>query len=266
MTTKNLAKHYDDAFYEDQVSGSVRSAKIILEILYDFFQPRSVVDVGCGRGTWLSVAESLGSEMLTGIDGHWNTKDALLSNNINFIQADLEGHIDIKEKYELCISLEVAEHLSEQRAHTFVDTLCKASNVVLFSAATVNQGGENHINEQWQSYWVRLFQSNGYKCYDVFRQAVWENEEVAWWYRQNLFLFLNLPEVEDDFDIEKLKRMEKTIPDIVHPKSYEIIYLRYKKNEEKVRRHEQLMCNPTFQLCINNIKKYFINKFGKVKP
>jgi cyclopropane fatty-acyl-phospholipid synthase-like methyltransferase len=172
MAKKMLAEHYNEAFYDRQVAGSVSSAEVILGLLYDFYQPRSVIDVGCGRGAWLSVAESLGAKILIGLDGYWNTKDKLLCRNIDFTSVDLEGPVDIREKYDLCISLEVAEHLASKRAKAFVEILCKSSNVILFSAAIINQGGENHINEQWQSYWIELFQANGYECFDIFREMI----------------------------------------------------------------------------------------------
>jgi len=39
--------------------------------------------------------------------------------------------------------------------------LVKAAPVVLFSAAIPLQGGTEHVNEQWQSYWAKLFAEHG---------------------------------------------------------------------------------------------------------
>lgn len=257
-----LAEHYNEEFYDRQVAGSVSSAEVILGLLYDFYQPQSVIDVGCGRGAWLSVAESLGTKKLIGLDGHWNTKDKLLSRNIDFTSVDLEGSIDIREKYDLCISLEVAEHLAGKRAKTFVENLCKASNVVFFSAAIVNQGGTNHINEQWQSYWIELFQANGYECFDIFRGVIWENEKVELCYRQNIFLFINISEIDDQINTEKLKGMEEKIPNIVHPKYYANLYRRCSRNEGKLRACEKMIHEPTLRFCVRSLKRCLF-KFAK---
>ena len=82
---------YSRQFYDDQVNGSLRSAEALLGLLWQISQPRSVIDVGCGRGAWLAAAERLGAEVLTGLDGDWvDTKD-LLSANIRFIPTALEG-------------------------------------------------------------------------------------------------------------------------------------------------------------------------------
>ena len=256
MTKKKLAEHYNEAFYNKQIAGSVSSAKIILGLLYDFYQPRSVIDIGCGRGAWLSVAESLGTKTLIGLDGYWNTREKLLSRNIDFTPVDLEEPIDIREKYDLCISLEVAEHIAGERAKVFIETLCKASNVILFSAAIINQSGENHINEQWQSYWIELFQANDYECFDIFRGVIWKNERVDWWYRQNIFLFININGIGDLLNMKKLKGMEKIIPNIVHPNHYESIYQCCKKNENKLRAYEQMIYEPTLKFCLGSLKRF----------
>ena len=199
-----LHEHYDQHYYSYQ-SGGVGSAKVVLNLLYELYHPLSVIDFGCGVGAWLTVAESLGSQKLIGLDGSWVNKENLLSKNIDFTTVDFEGEIEIVEKYDLCISLEVAEHISEIKAKDFIDTLCKASNVVLFSAAIKHQGGTNHINEQWQSYWIKLFESNGYECFDIFREAIWQNEAVNSCYRQNIFLFVNRTSESVSQNIQKIK-------------------------------------------------------------
>ncbi len=51
----NLKKVYSDRFYDQISSGSLKSAKIIVPMLVELVKPKSVVDVGCGRGEFLSV-------------------------------------------------------------------------------------------------------------------------------------------------------------------------------------------------------------------
>ena len=86
--------------------------------------------------------------------------------------------------------LEVAEHLSETRASSFVNDLCALGDLVLFSAAVPGQGGMNHVNEQWPSYWSAFFKENGLACFDILRPKVWNNSLIDWWYAQNVFLFV----------------------------------------------------------------------------
>lgn len=184
-----MTNSYPRKFYDDQVDGSLRSAEAVLGLLWQISKPRSVIDVGCGRGAWLAVAERLGADALTGLDGAWVNRSELLSANIQFIPTDLEGDFHIGTQHDLCVSVEVAEHLPESSARPFVEKLCASSTLVLFSAAVTGQGGQSHINEQPQSYWIGLFNDAGYECLDVIRPSIWMNESIAWWYRQNAFLF-----------------------------------------------------------------------------
>src|SRR5262245_1465076 len=62
---------YQDSYYDRQRAGSRRSAGIVLPIVFDYIHPGTVVDVGCGVGTWLSAAAELGVETLVGFEGVW---------------------------------------------------------------------------------------------------------------------------------------------------------------------------------------------------
>jgi len=57
---------YDDSFYLEQVSQSLVSARIFLSHIWKLFRPKSVLDAGCGRGTWLMAAHELGADKLIG--------------------------------------------------------------------------------------------------------------------------------------------------------------------------------------------------------
>jgi len=218
---KQLAKYYNGNFYDARTDDASRSARVVLERLFEVYQPQSVVDFGCGQGSWLCTAEALGSHVLKGYDGPWVKEEHLLSENIDFTATDLEHLEAADERFDLAISLEVAEHLSDGAASSFVDTLCRASDVVLFGAAIKLQGGTHHVNEQWQSYWIDRFRDNKYECLDIFRGALWNNPEVDWWYRQNTLLFVNSTSSELKIDTNKLKSMEQMIADAVHPENYE---------------------------------------------
>ena len=58
-TVSALANVYDHTFYNNQVADSLRSARVYLGFLWKFFQPSSILDVGCGRGAWLKVCAAI---------------------------------------------------------------------------------------------------------------------------------------------------------------------------------------------------------------
>jgi SAM-dependent methyltransferase len=180
---------YDARFYEAHVETSLTSARIYLKYLWQFIQPHSVLDVGCGRGAWLKACHELGSEVLLGFDGDWNSLPQMIDSSVKFQSLDLNKSFFAPHNVDLAMSLEVAEHLLPSAAPQFVKCLADASDTVLFSAAYSGQGGTNHINEQRHSYWAHLFAEQGLVPFDLFRPVFWGNDDVCFWYRQNTFLY-----------------------------------------------------------------------------
>jgi SAM-dependent methyltransferase len=158
-------------------------------MLWQYWQPKSVVDIGCGTGAWLKAALDLGAEESLGIDGEYVGRAELLIDAACFRPFDLTERLDVGKRFDLAISVEVAEHLPLSRAESFIADLTELSDVVLFSAALPYQGGVNHVNEQWLEFWAILFRKWGYAPFDIFRQRVWAKKEVEVWYSQNVMLF-----------------------------------------------------------------------------
>jgi hypothetical protein len=108
----------------------------------------------------------------------------------HFTAADVSALQPPDRAYDLALSLEVAEHLPHEAGPQLVRYLTQAAPQVLFSAAVPGQGGVGHINEHWLSYWAGLFKEHGYLPLDALRPQIWHRSEIAWWYRQNLMLFI----------------------------------------------------------------------------
>jgi hypothetical protein len=211
---------YDSAFYAVQMEGSERSARVILPIVFDLLAPSSVVDFGCGVGTWLSVARSLGASRLLGLDGDYVDRSLLRIAPEEFRPADLENPVAIAG-FELAMSLEVGEHLAAAAAPRLVDALIGSADVVLFGAAIPGQRGRHHVNCQWQSWWAGLFAERGFLAFDVFRTPTWRHEQVEHHYAQNANLYVR----ESRYRGSALERRIRPVPDVraldvVHPAIY----------------------------------------------
>jgi SAM-dependent methyltransferase len=218
---------YSREFYRTHGGRSKRSAEIIVPLVLALLKPRSVIDVGCGLGTWLSVFEQAGVEDVFGIDGNYVDRSMLQIADERFIPFDLKKPIQIDRQFDLVVSLEVAEHLPKKCAKTFVESLTKLGPVVLFSAAIPFQGGTNHINEQWPDYWASYFKENGYEAIDCFRKKVWQDDNVEWWYAQNILLFsqkdylASNPLLKEEFETTHPSQLS-----IVHPRKYlELVWI-----------------------------------------
>lgn len=160
-------------------------------MVLQFINATSVVDVGCGIGTWLSVWKQHGVKDLLGIDGSYIDPTQLVIESNYFLQADLEKELSLPRRFGLVTSLEVAEHLAPAAARSFICSLCKLGDVILFSAAIPNQGGTLHYNEQYPDYWIGLFREFGFSAYDCIREKIWDNPSVTACYRQNIMFYVN---------------------------------------------------------------------------
>lgn len=209
---------YSRSFYQDRHSLTAGSARRILGVLLDTVPGvGSAVDLGCGVGTWLGVAAEMGVGDVAGYDGPWVDRDLLKIDPIRFHECDLREPIKPQRRFDLALSLEVAEHLPPWRAEGFVSDLTSLSDVVLFGAAIPGQGGEGHLNERWQSYWAGQFLRHGYVPVDIIRPRIWQDEEVFYWYRQNTLLYIAQPRLED-IRCAQAEATEFDSPlDLVHP-------------------------------------------------
>ncbi len=228
------AQHYDKAFFDGFAEDSQRSAGIVLGRLFADYRPVSMLDVGCGTGTWLRAAQELGVSNLRGLDGPWVGADQLRISADAFERIDFESSAwpEIRP-VDLAVSLEVAEHLSPEAGGRLVRYLCQSAPVVLFSAAIPSQGGEGHRNEQWQSYWAERFAKEGFSPRTALRASVWSDDRVEFWYQQNMILYVadshagRFPVAEAD-----------AMVDAVHPRLY---HIRVIKRESRRNRWKRLL-------------------------
>jgi len=183
-------KQYTSDFFEVQMPISLRSARVILPKIFKVVKPNSILDVGCGTGVWLSVAQELGVNEIIGVDGDYVNRNSLAISPNNFLAKDLKIPFNLNKKFEMVICSEVAEHLPFDVANSFITTLTLHSDCILFSAAAPGQGGTYHINEQPQQFWVDIFKEKGFLPIDLLRKDIWVIPGVDWWYKQNMMLFV----------------------------------------------------------------------------
>jgi len=212
---------YSKNFFKDKEPGAVLSARKVVPIIMEMFSIESVTDFGCGNGTWLSVFLDHGVKHVNGFDGNWVIRDDLLIPENTFTTIDFEENNQFDQKADLAISLEVAEHLSTNGAKKLIKLLTETSDVVLFSAAIPGQGGTNHINEQWPSYWIQEFSKHNYCVMDVIRWQIWEDNEVESWYKQNLLVFIREGVYKAQIEhFQKAFDLNKRVFDVVHPETF----------------------------------------------
>ncbi len=210
---------YSTAFYEALRAGAKRSAGVVVPLVLSLpLGPvDSVVDLGCGVGSWLCEFANKGVKDVLGVDGDYVDRETLEIPSDSFVAGNLGEPLDLGRRFDLVVSLEVAEHIAAAQSNQFLENLAAHGDVILFSAAIPEQGGSGHVNERWQSHWVALFAERGYQLFDVVRPAVWSDDRVDTWYRQNTMVFATGAKA-DRLASTPVKAMGVT--DVVHPETY----------------------------------------------
>jgi cyclopropane fatty-acyl-phospholipid synthase-like methyltransferase len=184
---------YHDNYYKDVESDAVRSAIIMAQSIVERFQPKSVIDVGCGTGALLEIFRQLGCQV-NGLEYSeagiaYCEKRGLAVRKFNIVN----DRISEPESYDVAVSFEVAEHLPVWSANKYIRLLCELAPHVVMSAATPGSGdGHGHINEQHHSYWIKKFAENGYlfdRQLSDRLSSEWRQAGAAYWYCDNVMCF-----------------------------------------------------------------------------
>jgi hypothetical protein len=229
---------YNTEFYKGLKNGSLRSAQEMVPDVVKIFNPKSVLDLGCGIGTWLSVFKQHGVKKIHGIDGDYIQKKQLLIDECEFQAADLSKSFPDPIKVDFAYSLEVAEHLDIKNADKFVNFLSDCSDCILFGAAIPLQGGTDHFNEQWQSYWVKKFEDKGYICSPYLRNRHWSNNSVEVWYKQNTLLFVRS---NSNYAQTLVTLNSEQLYDVIHPDLYTLKVKRYHLLDEFIGKGKKII-------------------------
>ncbi len=185
---------YDNKFFKNTIKFEAESASQFVKVVLKYYQPKSIVDIGCGAGIYLKEFSEKGINNLLGLDGSPAAAEEFLLSRDKLIIFDLAQKYNFEENYDLGLCLEVAEHLEERDADILVETIISASDNIIFSAAVPGQGPRSigHINEQPHSYWIDKFKKKNF-IYLEDRTELMRREMkelgVVWWIVNNLMIF-----------------------------------------------------------------------------
>lgn len=194
-------------------------AHTVLAIVREYVQPRSVLDVGCGAGTWLRAAQEAGIGDCRGIEGRWLDPTLLQVDRGLVSLHDLEEPFELGRRFDLLLCLELAEHLPARSADLLIACLVRHGDVILFSAAVPHQGGHHHVNEQLPDYWAAKFAEHGFRIVDAIRPRIWNDRSIWWWYRQNLLLAVHERLLETNAKLREQSMIARPLS-VLHPDGF----------------------------------------------
>ncbi|MEM2293577.1 MAG: methyltransferase domain-containing protein [Candidatus Bathyarchaeia archaeon] len=163
----------------------------IVDVLYEEFRPDSVIDFGCSIGLYLLRFKEYGCKVL-GVEGSsFARKHSVIDPNL-IILHDLRDPLILDRKYDMALCLEVAEHIHEFYENIFLDNICSAADVIVFSSAKPGSGGVHHVNEKPAAYWIVKFAERGFKPDYCLTEKI--KEKISGlkhipWIRDNIIIF-----------------------------------------------------------------------------
>lgn len=203
---------YRPSYYESIHEEAVASRDEVFQVLIEMGilqEGHNIIDMGCGTGSWGFNLERFDMDL------EYRGMDFGVPTDKLHIPKELYFDVDLRKKlrrdhYDLVLSLEVAEHIEEEYSDIFIENLVRYGDTILFSAAIPGQGGVQHKNEQWQSYWAKKFEKHGYYPYkEDIRDKFWHNEKVSIWYTENMVLYIKGTPPDHPYDLDR-----------VHPKMW----------------------------------------------
>lgn len=128
----------------------------LVPVLVRELAPRSVIDIGCGAGHWVRAFEAAGVADALGVTARTTPLGAL---------PDLGRHFD------LCLCLEVVQHLAPIEQDGLIRACTRVSDVVVFSSRYPGAPGASP-HERPLAYWAAMFWRHGFVLDDTLRPGL----------------------------------------------------------------------------------------------
>jgi len=158
---------YGPAFFKFIELDHGWSSEMFGHVLWLLYQPRTVIEFGCGCGGTLAALKSHGTAVL-GMDVSVAAAP-LIARRDQQIADEMLVH-DLAEPwqwveegpdFDLAISVEVLEHVTEAGADQAVKTIAAAAPRAIVTACPPVGRNSLHLNEQPFGYWVDKFAAAG---------------------------------------------------------------------------------------------------------
>jgi glycosyltransferase involved in cell wall biosynthesis/SAM-dependent methyltransferase len=184
---KRTIPHHPERINYDQIADEERApAERIAKWISSALPPGTVLDIGCGPGTYVDALRTFGIPARgVDVDDRVSGKEHLKYQSL--------FDLDDTDKSDTVICLEVAEHIDETQADQVAAQVARCvKKMLIWTAAQPGQGGIGHINCQPREYWAEKLAAQG-----LVRNHELENKMLEFivqgphmgWFRNNVMLF-----------------------------------------------------------------------------
>lgn len=151
---------YNEAFWEKR---NVKPFRYYGQVITECFKVKSMIDFGCGIGSYLMGALDGGAKKVWGYEKGYELGKKYIPKEI----VDRIGYGDLGEplscgKWDCVLSLEVAEHLLPDEESIYMENLINASSRLIIMSTSPKQS-MYHFNPQYKSHYIERFGECGIK-------------------------------------------------------------------------------------------------------
>lgn len=157
-------------------TGKLLHYKKVAKVIYDVFQPQSVVDFGCSIGGLLLFLKLYGTERILGIEGSNAVFDMALVDNI--ILRDLRQPFTLEQHFDLSVCYEVAEHIGEKYADVLIKDISAPADKILFVVPKETEKGRGHVTFRAREWWIEKFKENNLKLNTTLSDRITERLDI----------------------------------------------------------------------------------------
>jgi len=167
---------YTEKYYKRHFDQYRTWENLIGKHIYDIFKPSSIVDLGCGVGSYLEGAFQNGCKDICGIEISYEKAQKYIVDVIKpFIACgDITKSLNLDRQFDCVVSFEVGEHIEPDGTDAFIDNLtnlCK--QYIILTAAPPGQPGTGHINRREKKFWIKSIQTKKFIYQDQIVNMLW---------------------------------------------------------------------------------------------
>lgn len=154
-----MGRGYSEKYYRKHKEIDEKWATPLARLFIRTLGIRSMLDLGCGVGSYLRGALEENLSNVVGVEMNADLARPFMGAVVSTvaIQGDITKPLDLHGQFDCVLSVETGEHLQPEGTAGFIDNLKSCSSrLIVLTAAPPGQRGTQHINLRPRSEWIAM--------------------------------------------------------------------------------------------------------------